>query len=556
MIFVSGAAQPPDTSRSHESMELERALEILGLAPGAAAAEIESAYRRLRDDLDTRVARVQAGALRAHLASLRQLLDPARDAALAALSGEGARSSDKRGDAFATLGLSAGASALDVASAYVTLCDELEREVAAAPTEGLRRACLAARAEIDAAYQRCAAQPLRAAEGLESASSTSGRYETYLADDPFEAAPDPTRSASPLGVAPAVGGTRARRSREKPRRRRRRLAFAFAFAFACFALLVGGIVAIGPEALRREASRVLVRFANAGPPAELTEAQTAAEYLRRRVGDERRELQARVEENRARVTRLEEEWTSAHDPADYDRMAVEIGRARARAELTEEIAVLAENHVFAGADVAVAYGKIELGNELVAAGDAEEATAAFEAAWLGLEQALARLDLAEEAVGARSEAQAALEAWEGLARSGGLEESEPARQGREVLARGRQLLEAGSFAEAVPELRVAARHLAAAVGDGRKLVTEARASALAEASASDAGAGQNDSASRAPGNAPEAQPVAEPSDAPAASPGPPPVAAPPPNSARERVRVNVGWAADEASSRGVPGDGD
>lgn len=292
---------------------------------------------------------------------------------------------------------------------------------------------------------------------------------------------------------------------------------------ACSALVGGGIAVLGPEVVRREASRVLARFASVGPPAELTEAQTAAEYLRRRVGDERRELQARVEENRARVTRLEEEWTSAHDPADYVRMAVEIGRARARAELTEEIAVLAENHVFASADVAVAYGKIELGNELVAAGDAEEATAAFEAAWLGLEQALSRLDLAEEAVGARSEAQAALEAWEGLVRSGGLEESEDARQGREVLARGHALLDTGSFAEAVPELRVAARHFAAAVGDGRKLVAEARASA-----------------------------------SPSAAPGPPPpVGAPPPASAEARVGSRLGWAADDApGADALPEDGD
>ncbi len=544
MIRASRRSHSPDTSRSHESMELERALEILGLDPGASAAGIESAYRRLRDDLDTRVGRVQAGALRAHFARLRQLLDPARDAALAGLGGDGARSSEKRGDAFATLGLSSGASALDLASAYVTLCDELEREVAAAPTEALRRACLAARAEIDVAYQRCAAQPLRTGHGPESASGASGRYETHLADDPFEAVPDPTRSASARAVASAPSGTR--KSLENPRRGRRGLAF----ALVSLALLGGGVAAIGPAALRRELTRVLGGFARVGPPAVLTEAQTAAEYLRRRVGDERRELQARVEENRARVTRLEEEWTSAHDPADYDRMAVVFGRARARAELTEEIAVLAEGHVFASADVAVAYGKIELGNELVAAGDAEEATAAFEAAWLGLEQALSRLDLAEEAVGARSEAQAALEAWEGLAQSGGLAESEEARRGREVLATGRKLLEAGSFAEAVPELRVAARHFAEAVGDGRKLVAEARASALAEASASVTGASRAKSAEMEQGTDLPPQPAADPSGSPTGVPSSTPVAAPPPDSARERVDVKLGWATGEARESG------
>jgi hypothetical protein len=433
-------------------MELERAHEILGVAPGASAEEIEAAYGRLRDDLDGRVARVQAAALRAQYAELRQQLDPARDAALAALRGQAA---DARERAFAVLGLPAGASALDVASAYVTLCEELEREVAAAPNPTLRLACLAARAEIDAAYQRCAAQPLRAADGA----AAGERYETQLASEPFEAPREPRSE------------TRAARA---PRRRARKRwrGFGIALAGVLCALLAGVGLATGIVPDPRAVFRSVTRLAEPGPPPELLEAQTAAEYTRRRIGDERRELQTRVEENRARVTRLEEEWTSAHDAADYDRMAVEIERTRARAELTEEIAALAESHIFASAEVAVAYGKVELGNELVASGDMEEATQAFEAAWLGLDQALQRLDLAEEAVGARSEAEAALEAWEGLARSSGLTEGDAAREGRDVLERGRRLLGEGSFAEAVPELRSAARHFAVAVGEGRKRIAE------------------------------------------------------------------------------------
>jgi len=510
MIRPSRRTQPPDAARSHEAMELERALEILGLVPGARAEEIESAYRALRDELDGRIERVHASALRSHYARLRQQLDPAREAALAGVGRESPGAAERRADAFGTLGLSPGASALDVASAYVTLCEELEREVAAATSEAVRRACLSARAEIDAAYQRCAAQPLRAGEGPPGGDGASGLYETHLAAEPFEVARATPSEAgatpSPEAAAPRAlpDGTAPRR----PRRGRR-----LAFALLAVAALAGGISFVGLDRLQFGLARVVARFATAGPPPELVEARSSAEYLRRRIADERRELQARVEENRARVTRLEEDWTSAQDPADYDRMAVEIGRARARAELTEEIAVLAESHVFESADVAVAYGKIELGNELMAGGDAEEATQAFEAAWLGLDQALKRLDLAEDAVGARSEAQAALEAWEGLARSATLEEGDEARAGREVLDKGRKLLEEGAFAEAVPELRDAARHFAVAVADGRKRMAEARAGSVGER------------AERAPAQA---------TPQPAAAPGPPPVAAPPPDSATER----------------------
>jgi hypothetical protein len=450
-------------------MELERAHEILGLAPGVSAEEIESAYRALRDDLDARVERVRSAPLRAHYTRLRQQLDPARDAARAGLGGAPPPAAESRDDAFATLGLAPGASALDVASAYVTLCDELERELAASSGESVRRACLAARAEIDAAYQRCAARPLRAGESP-AAPGSGGRYETQLADEAFEVAREPERPAA-AGTAAEKAAARAAGRRAKPRRRR---LLRTALGLALVAALAGGGFAAAGAKLPRDLGRLVARLALPGPPAELIEAQNAAEYLRRRIADERRELQARVDENRARVTRLEEEWTSAHESADYDRMAVEIGRARSRAELTEEIAALAESHVFASAEVAVAYGKLELGNELLASGELEEATEAFEAAWLGLEQALARLDLAEEGVGARSEAEAALEAWEGLARSRGLVESDEARAGREVLARGRELLQSGSFAEAVPELRGAARHFAVAVGDGRKQAARER----------------------------------------------------------------------------------
>lgn len=453
-----------------ESMELERAHEILGLSPGASAEEIEPAYRRVRDDLDARLARIRSSALRDHYTHLRQELEAAREAALAG-PGAARPREGSRDAAYAALGLSPDASALDVASAYVTSCDELERELAGAQDEAVRRACLAARAEIDAAYQRCAARPLRDADEGDGRS----RYETQVASEPFQVASEPfapaRAPAEPMSASAPPTLVAERAAKRPARRRRLRLVVAVALVAALAgagAALLRGRLPAGWSGLL-DWSTLLSRFQHGGPPAELIEAHNTAEYLRRRMGEERRELQARVEENRARVTRLEEQWTAA-PPVDYDRMAQEIGRARERAELTAEIAALSETYIFESADVAEAYGKIELGSELHAAGDVEEATAAFEAAWLGLEQALGRLDLAEEAVGARSEAQAALAAWEDLAHSGGLEDDDEARAGREIFERGRALLARGAFAEAVPELRGAARHFSVAIDDGRKRV--------------------------------------------------------------------------------------
>ena len=461
------------TRTNGESMELERAHEILGLRPGASAEEIEPAYRRVRDDLEARLERVRSSALRDHYTRLRQELEEARETGLAG-PGTARPLEGSRDAAYAALGLSPGASALDVASAYVTSCDELERELAGAQDEAVRRACLAARAEIDAAYQRCAARPLRSGDADES-EGRSPRYQTQVASEPFQVASEPfaaTRGPAEPMSATAPPTLVAERAAKRPvKRRRLRLVLAVAVAAALAgagAALLRGRLPPGWSGLL-DWSTLLSRFQHGGPPAELIEAHNTAEYLRRRMGEERRELQARVEENRARVTRLEEQWTTA-PPVDYDRMAQAIGRARERAELTAEIAALSETYVFESADVAEAYGKIELGSELHAAGDVEEATAAFEAAWLGLEQALGRLDLAEEAVGARSEAQAALAAWEDLAHSGGLADGDEARAGREVFERGRALLARGAFAEAVPELRGAARHFSVAIDDGRKRV--------------------------------------------------------------------------------------
>src|SRR5262245_26664499 len=168
-------------------MDFERAFDALGLAPGASEQEIESAYRRLCADFDARIERVTSLALRDRYAAARAELDGARAIALQAVK-IGAPRIASQGSAsrpWAVLGLEAGASPLEVASAYVSLCEELDRELAAASTEGMRHRCLEARAEIDSAYQHCAAAPL-AAEGSVATIASAG-YETQVARATFEA---------------------------------------------------------------------------------------------------------------------------------------------------------------------------------------------------------------------------------------------------------------------------------------------------------------------------------------------------------------------------------
>ena len=116
---------------------------------------------------------------------------------------------------WAVLGLAAGASPLEVASAYVSLCEELDRELAAAPTEALRKRCLEARAEIDSAYQHCAAAPL-AVEPAGAGGASAG-YETQVARATFEApvveplSPDPAMRPDPGRSRSAAAHPRAPR---------------------------------------------------------------------------------------------------------------------------------------------------------------------------------------------------------------------------------------------------------------------------------------------------------------------------------------------------------
>src|SRR5262245_6836622 len=139
-------------------MDLERAFDTLGLAPGASESDVESAYRRLCADFDVRIGRVASLALRDRYAEARAELEGARAIALQAVKFRRSAPPETDGAgvrAWAVLGLAVGASPLEVASAYVSLCEELDRELAAAPTDALRHLCLEARAEIDGAYQHC-----------------------------------------------------------------------------------------------------------------------------------------------------------------------------------------------------------------------------------------------------------------------------------------------------------------------------------------------------------------------------------------------------------------
>ncbi|MGH0033189.1 MAG: SUMF1/EgtB/PvdO family nonheme iron enzyme, partial [Myxococcota bacterium] len=279
---------------------------------------------------------------------------------------------------------------------------------------------------------------------------------------------------------------------------------------------------------------VLQRIAPAGPPPALVDARRNAESLRHRVAEERVELQGRVETLRARVEELERTWSSAGDPAERERMALEVGRLRARRDLAIQHAELAEQHVLSGDDLTVAYGKMEQAAEHEKAGDMEAATAAFAEARGRLEAALTRLDVVEEAVGARSEAEAGLEAWRALAASAALEELPAATQGAEILAGARERLAGGDFEQAIQDLRRASQQFATALAEGRKVAAASRA------------------AEPEPGGTADATPAAEPvasTPEPDAETGPaatasrdtaravPPVSAPPPSRARAAIKL-------------------
>ena len=450
-------------------MELQRAFDTLGLEAGASAQDVEAAYRRLCDDFDARLGRVTSLALRERYAAARAELEAARTAALqAAEEGVPPTPADDPGTrAWAVLGLGVGASPLEVASAYVSLCEELDRELASAPTEGLRRRCLEARAEIDAAYQTCAAAPLGDESGIPAPSAI--RYETQMAEAAFEA-PEPLRPA--LRARTLEIPLERPRVSDPPRRRRRPLRRLFA-ATAMLLFLGGG--ALG-YAWRSDPDWVLSlkRYLPLPPAPELVEAQTAAEYLRRRVAEERRDIQLRAERTGERLARIQAEQTSVSGTPAGDRPGVELEQVQARSSLAKHLHELTERHIFSSSALAEAYGHMELATELTDTNETDRAVAAYSEARSHLEATLASLDQAETALGARYEALDARDAWLAIAASAGLEPGDAVLEGGQRLVEADDLLEAGSFAAAIPELRRASQSFRTALDEGRRALAARR----------------------------------------------------------------------------------
>ena len=458
-------------------MDFERAFETLGLEPGASEQDIESAYQRMCVDLDARIGRVTSLVLRDRYTAARAELEGARAIAVQAVKlqrGPRSHGEHPAARAWEVLGLTPGASPLDVASAYVSLCEELDRELAEAPSEAVRKRCLEARAEIDSAYQHCAAAPLAAVAS--SATHAAAGYETQVARATFEApvpeapAPNPTLIRILADPDPPA---RPRRSRRRPLRR-----FGVVAAWLLFAAggALGYVWWSDPEQLG-----FIARYLPLPPDSELVEAQTGAEYLRRRVAEERRDIQRRSEEAEDRLTRLQSDETGAEGTAEEHALADDaLEQAQARSALAKRLFELTERHIFSSSALAEAYGHMELATELAGAGATDRAVSAYSEARADLEATLAQLDQAEAALGARYEAVDARDAWIALAASAGLEPGDTVLEGGQRLVNADGQLEAGNFAAAIPELRQASQNFRTAIDEGRRELAARRAAFEAE----------------------------------------------------------------------------
>ncbi len=455
-------------------MELKRAFDTLGLEPGASTEDIEAAYRRLCDDFDARIGRVTSLALRDRYAAARGELESARTAALEAASPsvDSAPAEDPAARAWAVLGLEVGASSLEVASAYVSLCEELDRELESAPTEALRRRCLEARAEIEGAYQTCAAAPLGGDGGAGVA-----RYETQVSEEAFE----PSAPAQPA-PAPRTIQIIADPNPEPPaRRKRRRRPWRRAFAAVAMVIFVAGGAVGAAWWSDPEWVMSFKRYLPLPPAPELVEAQTGAEYLRRRVAEERRDIEQRAERTAARLEALQADAATATPTGDGlgeasigPGFGIEFEQAAARAELARHLHELTERHIFSSSALAEAFGHMELASELSAASETDRAVAAYAEARAHLEATLESLDEAESALGARFEAIDARGAWLALAASAGFEAGDTALEGGQRLVAADELLEAGNFAGAIPELRRASQHFRTALDEARRVLASRR----------------------------------------------------------------------------------
>ena len=339
----------------------------------------------------------------------------------AADEGPGAR-------AWAVLGLAVGASPLEVASAYVSLCEELDRELAAAPTEALRHRCLEARAEIDSAYQHCAAAPL-AAETAGATNAAAG-YETQVARATFEApvaepaSPDPGLVrilADPDPPPPA----RARRARRRPLRPLAPL------------LLVAAAGALGyvwwsdPERLH-----VLTRYLPLPPTRSWSRRRPVPSICGAACRRAARHPTPRRRGRRAgRTVSGGGRRRGRGAPDSHTRADGTLEQVQARSALAKHLSELTERHIFSSSALAQAFGRMEQATELANSGETERAVTAYGEARANLEAVLANLDEAESALGARYEAVDARDAWLALAASAGLEPGDAVLEGGERLAR-------------------------------------------------------------------------------------------------------------------------
>ena len=117
-----------------------------------------------------------------------------------------------------------------------------------------------------------------------------------------------------------------------------------------------------------------MRYLPLPPDPELVEAQTSAEYLRRRVAEERRDVERRVEEADERITRLQAEGEgAARETARRQRART----GQARSALAKRLFELAERHIFSSGALAEAYGHMELATELAGGAGTDRAVTAY-----------------------------------------------------------------------------------------------------------------------------------------------------------------------------------
>src|SRR4029450_10291292 len=102
---------------------------------------------------------------------------------------------------------------------------------------------------------------------------------------------------------------------------------------------------------------VLTRYLPLPPDPQLVDAQTSAEYLRRRVAEEQRDIQLRAEEAAGRVARFQAEPAlgAADAPDSHTRADGTLEQVQARSALATHLSELTERHIFSSRPPRTAY---------------------------------------------------------------------------------------------------------------------------------------------------------------------------------------------------------